>query len=113
MCDWVLLDPRRPAKVTDGLTYHNCFQFHCMQLFLMIYVYMFCYGPGVVLREQGSAVTEDQERLLRVDRRFTSFTSWNLDKPPSADDKLSKAMLWIDIAKAVSVCHIHLSMLVM
>lgn len=67
---------------------------------------------GVVLREQGSAVTEDQDRLLRVDQRFTSFTSWNLDKPPSADDKLNKAMQWIDIAKAVSnakcnyICHV-------
>lgn len=70
---------------------------------LIIYVHGTLLVIGVVLREQGSAVTEDQDRLLRVDQRFTSFTSWNLDKPPSADDKLNKAMQWIDIAKAVSM----------
>jgi hypothetical protein len=57
----------------------------------------------VVLREQGSAVTEDQDRMLRVDQKFTSFTAWNLDKPPSGDDKLVKALQWIHVAKAVSV----------
>ena len=62
----------------------------------------------MVLREKGSAVTEDQDRLLRVDQRFTSFTSWNLDKPPSGDDRLNKALQWIDIAKAVSVCRMLL-----
>ena len=58
---------------------------------------------GMVLREVGSAVTEDQDRLLRVDQKFSSFTAWNLDKPPSADDKLMKALQWIEVAKAVSV----------
>ncbi|KAL8622935.1 hypothetical protein ACOMHN_027056 [Nucella lapillus] len=56
---------------------------------------------GVVLREVGSAATEDQDRLLRADQRFTSFTAWNLDKPHSGDDRLSKALQWIDVAKAL------------
>ncbi|XP_076463461.1 ribonuclease H2 subunit C-like [Babylonia areolata] len=56
---------------------------------------------GVVLREVGSAATEDQDRLLRADQRFTSFTAWNLDKPPSGDDQLSKALQWMDVAKAL------------
>ncbi|KAK7104011.1 ribonuclease H2 subunit C-like [Littorina saxatilis] len=56
---------------------------------------------GLVIREQGSAITEDQDRSLRVDQRFSSFTAWNLDKPPSGDDKLMKALQWIDIAKAL------------
>lgn len=58
---------------------------------------------GVILRERGSAVTEDQARELQVDRKFSTFIAWNLDKPCSDDDKLHKALQWINIAKAVRI----------
>ncbi|KAK7504898.1 hypothetical protein BaRGS_00003926 [Batillaria attramentaria] len=60
-----------------------------------------CASVGLVLREQGMAATEDQDRVLRVDRQFSSFTAWNLDKPPSADDKINKTLQWLALAKAL------------
>ena len=57
---------------------------------------------GVILREQGRAVTEEEDRHLKVDQTFKSFTHWNLDKPNSGDDKINKAMQWINIAQIVS-----------
>lgn len=76
------------------------FQFH---------VQVFCFNLGVVLKEHRRSVMEDDDRSLTISHQFKEFTYWNLDNPPSADDKLKRAMDWIDIAKAVSHCVINLN----
>ena len=44
---------------------------------------------------------EDEERELSATQSFRSLNYWNLDREPAADDKLHKAMAWIDVAKTV------------
>jgi len=59
---------------------------------------------GLVLRELpvGTSLNDnDDERRLSISHKFKDFTYWNLDLPPSADDKIMQVMKWIDIAKVV------------
>lgn len=71
---------------------------------------LYPHASGVVLKEKGEAVIEEEVRQLHVQHRFLKFTAWNLDKIPNADDRLNKALRWISIARAVSIFvhdHIH------
>ena len=56
---------------------------------------------GVIVTEARRPFTEDEERNLSADKSFKTFKYWNLDLKPSEDDKLTQAMKWIDVAKAV------------
>lgn len=40
---------------------------------------------------------------MKATHKFSQFTYWNLETPPSNNDALVKAMQWINIASAVSV----------
>jgi len=67
---------------------------------------------GVVLTELPAKMPlnndSDCERNLAVTHKFRDFTYWNLDLPPSANDKIMQVMKWIDIAKAVHFCELIL-----
>lgn len=39
---------------------------------------------------------------MKATRKFSQFTYWNLETPPSNNDAIAKAMQWINIASAVS-----------
>ncbi|XP_041353046.1 ribonuclease H2 subunit C-like isoform X1 [Gigantopelta aegis] len=56
---------------------------------------------GIILKENHRQVTEDDDRHLIATHKFEKFTYWNLDKVPSADDRLVKALHWINIAKVL------------
>ncbi|KAE8607695.1 hypothetical protein XENTR_v10011254 [Xenopus tropicalis] len=57
---------------------------------------------GVVLREDQKPCSEEEDRLFTVKSTFRSFTQWNLETPPSADDVLIMSLIWPKIAAAVS-----------
>lgn len=42
-----------------------------------------------------------EERELKATGSFNDFISWNWDKNPSSDDKLKKALQWIDVASVL------------
>ncbi|KAM9302245.1 ribonuclease H2 subunit C [Gastrophryne carolinensis] len=57
---------------------------------------------GIVLKEDQKPRSEDEEeRRLTVRSTFRSFTQWNLETPPSADDVLVMSMAWPEFASAV------------
>ncbi|XP_041353047.1 uncharacterized protein LOC121371310 isoform X2 [Gigantopelta aegis] len=58
-------------------------------------------NKGIILKENHRQVTEDDDRHLIATHKFEKFTYWNLDKVPSADDRLVKALHWINIAKVL------------
>ena len=39
---------------------------------------------------------------MKATQKFSQFTFWNLETPPSNNDAIVKAMQWINIASAVS-----------
>ena len=43
-----------------------------------------------------------QDRVMKATHKFSQFTYWNLETPPSNNDAIIKAMQWINIAAAVS-----------
>ena len=43
-----------------------------------------------------------QDRVMKATHKFSQFTYWNLETPPSNNDAIVKAMQWINIAAAVS-----------
>ncbi|XP_002939369.3 ribonuclease H2 subunit C isoform X1 [Xenopus tropicalis] len=56
---------------------------------------------GVVLREDQKPCSEEEDRLFTVKSTFRSFTQWNLETPPSADDVLIMSLIWPKIAAAI------------
>ncbi|XP_064622765.1 ribonuclease H2 subunit C-like [Lineus longissimus] len=56
---------------------------------------------GIMTHEPRRPFVEDEERTFKISHQFNEFMYWNLDIPPNADDKLRKAMAWIDVAKAI------------
>jgi len=54
---------------------------------------------------------DDDERRLAVTHKFKDFTYWNVDLPPSANDKIMQVMKWIDIAKVVCICFFDIVLL--
>ncbi|KAM3918727.1 ribonuclease H2 subunit C [Leptodactylus fuscus] len=56
---------------------------------------------GVVLKEDHKPCSEEEDRSLNVRSTFQSFTQWNLESPPSADDVLVMSLAWPKIASAI------------
>ena len=42
-----------------------------------------------------------QDRCFKASSKFSKFTYWNLEDTPSQNDKIKKAMEWINISSAV------------
>ncbi|GFO21548.1 ribonuclease h2 subunit c-like [Plakobranchus ocellatus] len=53
---------------------------------------------GVVLTEPHKRSTEEEDRLLIPSHTFDKFTYWNLDKEPSPDDLIERALQWVDLS---------------
>ena len=51
------------------------------------------------------ALLVGQGRTLRPTGMFSQFVLWGLQEPPSADNRLLKALQWTAVAPAVSCCH--------
>ena len=66
---------------------------------------------GITVSEHKKPDTETEKRNLYVTGKFSTFTYWNYDKVPSDSDAITKALEWIDIAKAVSICNILLKLI--
>ncbi|KAM8940340.1 ribonuclease H2 subunit C [Pelodytes ibericus] len=56
---------------------------------------------GLVLKENHKPCSAEEDRRLTVSSTFNSFTQWNLEIPPSADDVLMMALAWTKIATAI------------
>ncbi|XP_005100510.2 ribonuclease H2 subunit C [Aplysia californica] len=56
---------------------------------------------GYVLQEPRAQSTEEEDRHLVVTDTFKKFSAWNLDKKPTSDDIVQRAMQWVDIADAI------------
>ncbi|KAG9475279.1 ribonuclease H2 subunit C [Eleutherodactylus coqui] len=56
---------------------------------------------GIVLKEDHKPCAEEEDRCLNVRSTFQSFTQWNLETPPSADDVLVMSLTWPKIASAI------------
>ncbi|XP_069594614.1 ribonuclease H2 subunit C [Ranitomeya imitator] len=56
---------------------------------------------GIVLKEDHKPCSEEEDRCLNVRSTFQSFTQWNLETPPSADDVLVMSLAWPEIASAI------------
>ncbi|OCT84142.1 ribonuclease H2 subunit C [Xenopus laevis] len=56
---------------------------------------------GVVLKEDHKPCSEEEDRLFTVKSTFRSFTQWNLETPPSADDVLVMSLAWPKIAASI------------
>ncbi|KAM4617432.1 ribonuclease H2 subunit C [Discoglossus pictus] len=56
---------------------------------------------GIVLREDHKPCSDEEERSLSVRSTFKSFTQWNLETPPSADDVVVMSLAWPKIASAI------------
>lgn len=51
------------------------------------------------------AVIHVQDKTVKVTSVFDKMTYWNLETPPSSDDRVVMAMDWPELADAVSHCH--------
>lgn len=56
---------------------------------------------GYVMKEEKRPLTEEEDRVMKATRKFSQFTYWNLETPPSNNDAIAKAMQWINIASAL------------
>lgn len=56
---------------------------------------------GFVMKEEKRPFTEEEDRILRATHKFSQFTYWNLETPPSNNDNLVKALQWINVASAL------------
>ena len=58
---------------------------------------------GFIINERKQRSTEEEERGLEVQGKFSHMTLWNLDKKPTLDDSTQKAFQWIDVSHAVCI----------
>ncbi|XP_071800525.1 ribonuclease H2 subunit C-like [Asterias amurensis] len=56
---------------------------------------------GFVLKEHQKPFMEEEDRTLQAVHQFDKFSYWNLEKTPSANDAVVKAMMWPEIAAAI------------
>ncbi|XP_056384507.1 ribonuclease H2 subunit C [Hyla sarda] len=56
---------------------------------------------GIVLKEDHKPCSEEEDRCLNVRSTFQSFTQWNLETPPSADDAIVMSLAWPKIASVI------------
>ena len=45
---------------------------------------------------------DEEEGKFKVTQTFTDYTHWNLDLPPTDNDKIVSVRQWLDIANVVS-----------
>lgn len=57
---------------------------------------------GVVFQEDQRPLDENAERTFKAAGIFDEFVYWNYDKQPSDNDKLKQALMWNNLADAVS-----------
>ncbi|XP_028408145.1 ribonuclease H2 subunit C-like [Dendronephthya gigantea] len=56
---------------------------------------------GYILTEDRKPITEEEDRNFKVSNKFSKFTYWNLEDTPCLNDKIRKAMQWLDISSAI------------
>ena len=56
---------------------------------------------GYVLTEDRKPVTDEEDRCFKASNKFSKFTYWNLENTPSTNDKIKKAMQWVNISSAI------------
>lgn len=56
---------------------------------------------GFVMKEGRRPITDEEDRVMKPIHKFSQFTYWNLETPPSNNDAIVKAMQWINIASAL------------
>ncbi|GFS12559.1 ribonuclease H2 subunit C-like [Elysia marginata] len=56
---------------------------------------------GVLVTEPHKRPTEEEDRLLVASHKYDKFTYWNLDKEPTSDDLVQKALQWVDLSSVL------------
>ncbi|XP_015909787.2 ribonuclease H2 subunit C isoform X1 [Parasteatoda tepidariorum] len=56
---------------------------------------------GVVVSENKKTAMSEEQRDFKLVGSFKEFTFWNWDKCPSDEDKIVKALQWMDVASAI------------
>ncbi|KAG8193090.1 hypothetical protein JTE90_017841 [Oedothorax gibbosus] len=56
---------------------------------------------GVILKDNKNVSLSEGEKDLKAVATFDEFTAWNWDLVPSANDKLVRALEWIEVANAL------------
>ncbi|XP_029470171.1 ribonuclease H2 subunit C [Rhinatrema bivittatum] len=56
---------------------------------------------GLVLEEKYRPCSDEESRSVCVKSTFSSFTQWNLETPPSADDCAMMSFMWPKISEAI------------
>ena len=64
-------------------------------------VFLLSQWSGVVLKESHKVYDEEEERKFKVLHTFSNYMHWNLDLPPTDNDKIVSALQWLDIATVV------------
>nr|CAG4643618.1 EOG090X0IC1 [Ilyocryptus agilis] len=56
---------------------------------------------GLILNETKRPLTEMESRNLTISKKFSEFTSWNWDYPPTPNDPIHQALEWLSLSKLV------------
>lgn len=56
---------------------------------------------GLILKEEKRPFMEEDDRTLTISQKFDEYTYWNLDLATSGNDKVIRAMQWIDLANVL------------
>merc|ERR1711928_220180 len=56
---------------------------------------------GFVANKKRDTFSDQQEQTLYVEKTFSSFTCWNLETPPTANDVMVKVCDWMEIADVI------------
>ncbi|XP_060783534.1 ribonuclease H2 subunit C isoform X1 [Neoarius graeffei] len=54
---------------------------------------------GVVLKEVQRPSSDQEDGVVKVSSFFPNFTYWNLEIPPTSDDRVMMAMVWPKLAE--------------
>ncbi|XP_026774010.2 ribonuclease H2 subunit C isoform X1 [Pangasianodon hypophthalmus] len=56
---------------------------------------------GLVLKEVQRPASDQEDRVVKVSSVFPNFTYWNLETPPTSDDRVMMAMAWPKLAETI------------
>ncbi|KAG7329117.1 hypothetical protein KOW79_007291 [Hemibagrus wyckioides] len=56
---------------------------------------------GLVLKEVQKPSSDQEDRVVKVSSVFHNFTYWNLETPPTSDDRVVMAMAWPKLAEMI------------
>ncbi|XP_046705339.1 ribonuclease H2 subunit C isoform X1 [Silurus meridionalis] len=56
---------------------------------------------GLVLTEVQKPSSDQEDRVVKVSTVFHNFTYWNLETPPTSDDRVVMAMAWPKLAEMI------------